>query len=121
MNSPYTLRIPYTLELGTKIGTHTWAFVSEFDAELVVDYEDLDNWEITGLRFEQSRWNPEFEVTPKSDPDLWKLIDRSLDLDDKAVAEKVRQQIIDDRMCAESDRGDQMYEAYRERMWEAGR
>ena len=118
---PYTLRVPYTLQLTTKIGPHQSAFVCEIDAELVVEYEDTQNWEISALRFEQTRWNPEFEVTPESDPDLWKLVERALDMDDKTIAARIVEAGEEERAACKADAADQAYEAYRDRMWEAGR
>lgn len=121
-----SLRIPYALEfnalIGSTNGIKQYAFTGmELDAELVVEYEDSQNWEITGLRFEQSRWNPEFEVTPTSDPDLWKLIERAIDLDDKAIAARVVEAGEEELASIAADRGDYEYEMRRERMWEAGR
>lgn len=117
---PYSLRFPYALELHAIIGNRDslllakqYAFCGvEFDAEIEVDYEDPDNWEITGLRFEQTRWNPEFTVTPKSDPDLWKLIDRALDLDDKAICAKVKEQIIEAYSDRDGERCDAAHDAW---------
>lgn len=112
---PYTIRIPYAPQITTKIGPHASAFVCEIDAELVVDYETPENWEIVGLRFEQTRWNPEFEVTPESDALLWKLIERAIDMDDKAVAAKVEEMICEDytdRRNALDDAADRAYDAW---------
>ena len=116
MAYPYTLRFPYAVELTSKTGAITHGFIAEIDAELVVEYEDTDNWEVVGLRFEQTKYSPEFEVTPKSDPTLWALIERALDLDDKAVCAKVRDQIVEAYCDMRDERGDMEYDLRAERM-----
>lgn len=125
MPYPYTVRFPYALELsaitGTSGMTKTYGFVAEIDAELVVEYTSPEDWEITGLRFEQTKWNPEYEITHETDPDMWKVISRSLDLNDKDIATRVVEQILEDYTSRREERADQAYEDYRERMWEAGR
>lgn len=124
MPYPFSLRIPYALELYAVTGNQGSLFLqpkhsflgAELDCELVVGYEDTTNWEIEALRFEQTRWNPEFEVTAKSDPDLWKLIDRALDLDDKAVCARVIELINEayyDRQAMREDAMADRYEEYR--------
>lgn len=117
---PYTLHIPYAPQITTKIGPSEFAFVCEIDAELTVEYESAENWEIAGLLFTQSRWNPEFEVTPESDPDLWKVIQRAIDAD-KDIASRIVEAGEEERAACKEDAADAAYEAYRDRMWEAGR
>ena len=101
MAYPYTLRVPYTLSLMANVGrdvalnTIKRGFVAEFDCELVVEYEDTDNWEVDHIRFEQTRWNEEYTVSPTSDPDLWKLVERALEYDWKDLGDKVRELIVE--------------------------
>lgn len=106
MHMPYTLRIPYTLELSAKTGAFNYCFVSEFDCELVVEYADDENWEIASVRMEQTQWNPEFEISAKSDPTLWTLIERALKHDDKAICEKVLEYIYEDYSDRQAARDD---------------
>ena len=107
-----SLHIPYTLTLVTNLGrdavlnTVRRGFVAEFDATLDVDYEDTRNWEITSITFEQTKWTDEFSVDEKSDPDLWKLIQRAFEYDWKDLGDKVREFIIDDHAEYGDDRGD---------------
>lgn len=107
-----SLHIPYTLNLMANIGrdaalgTIKRGFVAEFDTTLDLDYEDTQNWEITSITFEQTRWNDEFSVDEKSDPELWKLVLRAIDYDWKDLGDKVREFIIDDHAEYGDDRGD---------------
>ena len=121
-----TLHIPYTLEISALIGNtngvRQFAFCGcEFDAELVVEYTSPEDWEITGLLFTQTRWNPEFEVTGESDPDLWRVIVRGIDLDDKAISSLVVEQIHEDIAARRDDYADYLLEQRRDAQWEAGR
>lgn len=106
------LHIPYTLSLMANIGrdaalgTIKRAFVAEFDTTLDVDYEDTENWEVNSITFEQTRWNDEFSVDGKSDPELWKLVLRAIDYDWKDLGDKVRECIINDHAEYGDDRGD---------------
>ena len=106
------LHIPYTLTLVTNLGrdavlnTIKRGFVAEFDATLDVDYADTRNWEITSITFEQTKWTDEFSVDEKSDPDLWKLIQRAIEYDWKDLGDKVREFIIEDHAEYGDGRGD---------------
>ena len=107
-----TLHIPYTLTLVTNLGrdavlnTIKRGFVAEFDCTLDVDYEDTRDWEINSITFEQTQWNDEYSVDEKSDPDLWKLIQRAFEYDWKDLGDKLRECIIDDHAEYGDDRGD---------------
>lgn len=99
MPYPYSLTFPHALELtaitGNTAGIKTYGFVAEFDCELVCDYEDADNWEITGVTITKTRWAPEFTITAQSDPNMWVLISRALGLDDKKIEAIAQERIAD--------------------------
>jgi hypothetical protein len=107
-----SLHIPYTLTLVANTGrdpilnTIKRGFIAEFDATLDVEYTDHEDWEIVSVTFEQTRWNDEFEVSAESDPDLWKLIQRSFEYDWKDLGDKVREFIVEDHAEYGDDRGD---------------
>jgi hypothetical protein len=107
-----TLHIPYTLTLVSNLGrdaalgTIKRGFVAEIDATLDVDYADARDWEITSITFEQTKWTDEFSVDEASDPDLWKLIERSFEYDWKDLGDKVREFIVEDHAEYGDDRGD---------------
>ena len=111
-----TLHIPYTLTLVTNLGrdavlnTIKRGFVAEFDCTLDVDYEDTRNWEITSITFEQTKWNEEYSVDEKSDPDLWTLIQRSFEYDWKDLGDKVREFIVEDHAEYGDGRGDRLHD-----------
>jgi len=110
------LHIPYTLSLVSNIGrdaalgTIKRGFVAEFDCTLDVEYSDTRDWEINSVTFEQTQWTDEFSVDEKSDPDLWKLIQRSIEYDWKDLGDKVRECIINDH----AEYGDDSAERYRD-------
>lgn len=112
MNFPYATHIPYTLSLLANIGrdaalgTIRRGFVAEFDCELTVEYEDAENWEITDVRFEQTRFAGEFVVSAESDPDLWKLIKRGFDYDWKDLSDKIRECVVNAWEDRRSERGE---------------
>ena len=117
-----TLHIPYTLTLVSNLGrdavlsTIKRGFVAEFDCTLDIDYENTRNWEITSITFEQTKYTEEFSVDEKSDPDLWKLIQRAFEYDWKDLGDKVRECIIDDKADYDDGRGDLEYDLRAERM-----
>lgn len=104
-----SLHIPYTLSLmantgrDAALGTIKRGFIAEFDCAVDVEYTDHEEWEITSVTFEQTRWNDEFVVSEKSDPDLWKLVLRAIDYDWKDLGDKVRECIIEDDANAKFD------------------
>jgi hypothetical protein len=121
---PYSLRIPHTLALNSVLSkgpVKTYGFVAEFDCEIEIDYEDPDNWEITGLRFEQTKWNPEFTITPKSDPAFWALIDRALKLEDKEIAAKAVERMYEAWEDRQNQRCDEAHDRYVDSMLETNR
>lgn len=115
-----SLHIPYTLSIMANLGrdavlnTMKRGFVAEFDCTLDVDYTDASDWEVTGITFEQDRWSDEFHVDAKSDPDLWKLIQRGIEYDWKDLGDKVREMIIADIADYGDDRGDYLRDCWME-------
>ena len=98
------LNIPYTLTLAAS--GDTTHIVAELDCELEVTFDDLDNWGIDAVIFSKSLYNPAFTVTPKSDPDLWKLLERTLERDSTSIADKVMEAAIEERMDRLAARAD---------------
>ena len=111
---PYSLHIPDTLEITTKTGPAKAGFVAEFNCQIDVDYEDPDNWEITGVTVEQSRWNDEFSISAKTDPDLWKIVLRALDADWKAIKDKILEWMGEDYSDRRAARCDDAHDAWAE-------
>ena len=109
---PYSLHIPYSLEITTKTGPAKAGFVAEFDCQIDVDYEDDENWEITSVTVEQSRWNDEFSISAKTDPDLWKIVLRSIDADWKAIQEKILEWMGEDYSDRRAARCDDAHDAW---------
>lgn len=111
MPFPYSLHVPHTMSLLAHLGRDfdgraKRGFISEFDCTVDVDYENTENWEISSITIEQSGWNNEFCVTAKSDPYLWKIVNRALDHDWKDLSARINEMIIEARVDRDGDRGD---------------
>ncbi len=123
----FSLNVPYTLPLMANVGrdpaygTIKRGFVAEFDCTLNVEYSDADDWEVISVTVEQTRWNEEFSISEKSDPQMWKIIDRSMTYDWKDVSDRVIEMIRADISDRKDDVGDQRYEEMRDRDMEMGR
>lgn len=122
MAFPYTLTIPYCLPLIANIGsdpvfgTTRRGFISEFECELSIDYEDIDNWAVVEAIFDKTGFADGFIVSATSDSTLWKLIDRALEYDWKDLSDRVRQAIIDAERDREDGRGDYLHDLRAEAM-----
>lgn len=111
MPFPYSLHVPHTMSLLAHLGRDfdgraKRGFISEFDCTVDVDYENTENWEISSITIEQSRWNDEFCVTAKSDPDLWKIVTRALDHDWKDLSSRINEMILENEAYREDDHAD---------------
>lgn len=98
------LNIPYTLTIAAA-GDKSH-FVTEFDCELSIDLTDFEDWFIDEVNFPKSGNTPAFTVTPKSDPDLWKLLERAFEHSSARIADKVIRAAIEERNDRLADRAD---------------
>jgi len=84
-------------------------FVTEFDCVLDIEVDDSDEYpdfSVESVDFTKSGNSPAFTVSEKSDPDLWKLIERAIDRDQIKIADKVVEYLIDEKMSRLADRAD---------------
>lgn len=108
----YQLHIPYTVALVANTGrcsvtgTVKHGFVSEFDCQIDVDYNDHEDFEVVSFTFEQTSFGDEFTVDQQSDPDLFKLLMRGVDYDWLSINERIQEMIASDMADACDDRGD---------------
>jgi len=97
------LNIPYTLTIAAA-GDKSH-FVTEFDCELEVTLDGFEDWFINSVVFEGTATRPHI-VTPKSDPDLWKLLERAFEHSSIKIADKVMEAAIEARNDRMGDRAD---------------
>lgn len=127
MPYPHTIHVPHTLSFMANIGrdkalgTHIRGFVAEFDCSIDVEYSEPADYEIASVTFEQTRFDAEFTVTPKTDPELWAIIKRAFDYDWKGLEAKIAEMIHADIGDRKDDVADQRYEDMRDRHLEMGR
>ena len=102
------LNIPYTLTIAAA-GDKSH-FVTEFDCELEVTFDSPEDWYIDAVAFTAYRDQPAFSVTAKSDPDLWKLMERAFEHSSMSISDKVLEAAYEARRDRMADYGDYLHD-----------
>lgn len=102
------LNIPYTLTIAAAASKSQ--FVTEFDCELEVTFDSPEDWYIDAVLFTAYRDIPAFSVTPKTDPDLWKLMERAFEHSSMSISDKVMEAAAEARNDRLADHADYLHD-----------